>query len=337
MSKHYRCAVAVLALSQLTLVACGGKDSRNMTEPTTGVATSREANLDAWSEPVSLGSLINTSYAEQQPALSKDGLSLYFMSNRPENPNDAVLDNNIWVSHRACLDCPWGEPVELPAGVNSASNDAQPSFSRDEHWLFFVTGRVASQANDIWAAYRDDVHDDFAWQAPAPLIGGVNSPAAEGGPAYFENAEGGAPQLFFTSNKQNPTVALATDIYVSEQLPDGSWGPALPVTELNTAAADQKPTVTPNGLEIYFWSDRDAGRPPAGASFIWHATRSSTTAPWSAPLLVEDPINNQSSTQPFIHVHGRAETLFIVRNVGTADHSNLDIFSATRTRPAGPN
>lgn len=335
MSKHYLTTAAVVTLAQLPLLACvAGNDHGASTEPRSSVVMNREANAAAWSAPVSLP--INTSYTEQQPALSKDGLSLYFMSNRPENPNDAVLDNNIWVSHRACLECPWREPVVLPPGVNSASNDAQPSLSRDEHWLFFVTGRVASQANDIWAAYRNDVHDDLAWQAPAPVRGGVNTIAAEGGPAYFANDEGGVAQLFFASNMSRPTVALATDIYVSEQLPDGSWGPASPVSELNTPGADQKPSVTPNGLEIYFWSDRDAGRAPAGASFIWRATRSTTTAPWSTPVLAEDPINDQSTTQPFIHVHGRVETLLIVRNVGTADHPNLDLFVTTRARPAGP-
>ncbi len=334
MSTHYRSVAAFLALSQLALVACvSEKDTRNMTEPAIGVASNRQATLREWSEPVRLG--INTSYTEQQPALSKDGLSLYFMSSRPESLNDAVLDFNIWVSHRACLDCPWEEPVALPSGVNTASNDAQPGFSRDEHWLFFVTGRVASQGNDIWAAYRDDVHDDFAWQAPAPLQGGVNTGAADTGPAYFANDEGGAPQLFFASNKSAPSVARATDIYVTEQLPDGSWGPASPVSALNSADADQKPSVTPNGLEIYFWSDRDAGRSPAGSSFIWYATRPSTTAPWSAPVLADDPINNRPSTQPFIHVHGRVETLFIVRNVGTATQPDFDIFVTERARPVG--
>jgi hypothetical protein len=95
MSTHYRSVAAFLALSQLALVACvSEKDTRNMTEPAIGVASNRQATLREWSEPVRLG--INTSYTEQQPALSKDGLSLYFMSSRPESLNDAVLDFNIW-------------------------------------------------------------------------------------------------------------------------------------------------------------------------------------------------------------------------------------------------
>src|SRR6059036_575878 len=36
-----------------------------------------------WSTPVNLGSAINTTFNEQGPNLSKDGLSLYFGSDRP--------------------------------------------------------------------------------------------------------------------------------------------------------------------------------------------------------------------------------------------------------------
>jgi hypothetical protein len=36
-----------------------------------------------WSEPVNVGSMINTGYEEAGPAISKDGRALYFQSNRP--------------------------------------------------------------------------------------------------------------------------------------------------------------------------------------------------------------------------------------------------------------
>jgi hypothetical protein len=49
------------------------------------VATSFSAaapQFSGWSEPVNLGPTINTSVTESGPALSKDGLSLYFYSVR---------------------------------------------------------------------------------------------------------------------------------------------------------------------------------------------------------------------------------------------------------------
>jgi len=36
-----------------------------------------------WSQPVNLGDIVNSSFQEILPALSKDGTSLYFASDRP--------------------------------------------------------------------------------------------------------------------------------------------------------------------------------------------------------------------------------------------------------------
>src|SRR6516162_2861693 len=65
--------------------------------------------LSMWSNPVNLGPVINASDTEVGAALSPDGLSFYFSSNRPgglARPGD--LD--IWVSQRASLTDPWGTP-----------------------------------------------------------------------------------------------------------------------------------------------------------------------------------------------------------------------------------
>src|SRR5881397_2672805 len=111
----------LISLVQLALLAaCGSEPQRSITATLTA---SHTANFSSWSEPVSLGTTINMpGFNDQQPALSKDGLSLYFASNRPESPGDATLDLNIWVSQRACADesCPWGTQVSLGSTVNSS-------------------------------------------------------------------------------------------------------------------------------------------------------------------------------------------------------------------------
>ena len=45
--------------------------------------STRETCLDAWSTPVNLGSTVNSAFSEQHPALSCDGETLIFSSNRP--------------------------------------------------------------------------------------------------------------------------------------------------------------------------------------------------------------------------------------------------------------
>lgn len=106
-----------------------------------------------WSAPVNLGPTINTGAIEFQPALSPDELSLYFTSNRALG----LGGNDIWVSHRACVGCPWETPVDLGSPVNTASTDLAPSISIDGHLLFFSSNRdPAGGAGDIYVSRRAD-------------------------------------------------------------------------------------------------------------------------------------------------------------------------------------
>ena len=319
-------------LGCLTMAGCGNGPDGGAASVAAPPPSLANAGFSEWSVPVSAGPLINTSFNDQQPALSKDGLTLYFHSNRPERDGDAVLDANIWVAQRACTDCPWEAPVLLGSPVNGPVTDAAPSLSRDEHVLFFGSNRVASQGTDIFASWRDKVHDDLAWQEPVNLGPGVNTTGTESGASYFANEEGGHPQLFF-HRQVVPGNTPAGHIYMSEQEADGSWGPASPVDALNSTAGDQRPSISHDGLQIYFWSTRDAGRSP-GSGFVWYSTRASLADPWSPPQLADGPTAGVSAIQPFIFTHGRTETLFFVYNTGTTP-VNLDIYSSTRTR-GGP-
>ena len=117
------------------------------------------------------------------------------------------------------------------------------------------------------------------------------------------------------------------DIYVSVQQPDGSWGAAVEVTELNSAASDQRPTITHDGRTIYFFSNR------AGSDDIWVATRADVASPWTAPTNLDAPINTAADERhPFIYSHGKTEMLFFARNVATPPAVDLDLFVSRRTR-----
>ena len=79
-----------------------------------------------WSAPVNLGPIINFAQNNLHPAISRDGLSLYYSAG-PTNKLD------IWVSQRASLDDPWSAPVKLGPNVNSDSSDLAPTFTPDGH------------------------------------------------------------------------------------------------------------------------------------------------------------------------------------------------------------
>jgi Tol biopolymer transport system component len=93
--------------------------------------------------------------------------------------------------------------------------------------------------------------------------------------------------LFFSSGREGPQ-----NIYMSVFQPDGGWGPANPVEELNTLFNDARPNVRKDGLEIVFDSDRPAG---LGGFDIYSAARSSIFEPWSQPEPLGPNVNSASS------------------------------------------
>ena len=147
-----------------------------------------------WSPPVNLGPTVNTGFIDAGPALSKDGLSLYFNSDRP----GGFGLNDIWVSQRASREDAWGEPVNLGPTINTASNEDTPSFSRDGHTMYFNSDRAGGFGmRDIWISRRTNTGDDFGWEAPVNAGPGVNSAFIDAGASYLANEEAGPPVLYF--------------------------------------------------------------------------------------------------------------------------------------------
>jgi len=47
-------------------------------------------------------------------------------------------NNDIWMSERQCLACPWEAPVNLGAVINTDAIEASPSVSEDGSCCFFL-------------------------------------------------------------------------------------------------------------------------------------------------------------------------------------------------------
>jgi hypothetical protein len=288
-----------------------------------------QPDFSDWSPPTNLGPVINTAGNEEGASLSKDRLSLYFSSNR----SGGVGLMDIWVSERNSVEEPWGPPVNLGNVVNSTADDTATNVSRDGHWLFFMSRRPGSQPNaagvisfDIWASYREHVHDNFDWQPPLNLGPNVNGPSFDQSPFLFDNEEAGQ-QLYFTRT----TPITGNDIFISNRLPDGTFGPAVLVSELQSALSDAGASVRFDGLEFFFFSRRT---PSFGNSDLWTATRNSVLDPWSTPVNL-GPVVNSPDLEFDPHIDSSRETLYFTSTRVTGGYGARDLWMTTRTKEKG--
>lgn len=280
-----------------------------------------------WSAPANLGSLINSAFSDQGAAISRDGLSLYFTSDRPGGLGGPF---DMYVSQRANVDDPWGAPINLGPTVNTVFDEGNPAFSRDGHFLFFQSKRPGGLGGiDLWVSRREHTHDDFDWQPAVNLGAAVNSTADDNGPSYFENDEGGAPQLYFGSTRLGGLGAA--DIYLSQQMADGSFGPATLVTELSSSSNENRPSIRHDGLEIFFQSNRPGSF--SSALDLWTATRESALDGWSGLVNLGSTINT-TAIENNANLSSDRLTLFFSSD-RPGGFGGLDFYVSTRTRIRG--
>jgi len=256
---------------------------------------------------------LNTEWIDGCPIQSPDGLSLYMASNRP----DGVGGLDIWVARRSGTSAPWGAPQNLGEPVNSTADDFCPTPVRG-NGLFFVSreepGSCGIGDSDIYfTRFNRD-----GWSEPEHLgcgPDGPNSALDEQGPSYVQ--VDGRKLLYFSSGP---------DIYVSEQAEDGSFGPAEPVAELNSAFSDIQPNVRKDGLEVVFASNRRAGTDQD----VYVATRESADDPFSAPVSVGDAVNTTDKNETRPSFSWDALTLLFGRAPGP--EGMTDIYVTTREK-----
>ena len=240
---------------------------------------------EPWSEPLNLGPVINTSFIDADPAISKHRLSLYISTDRP----GGLGDLDLWVSQRASADDAWGPPQPLGPNVNSDAAELAPAFSPDGHWMYFGSFRTGGCGGaDIYVSHRHDAKDDFGWEPAVNLGCVVNTASDELFPTYFEDEALGTTTLYYASNRPGGLGDL--DIYASTRSgDDGAFGPGALVAELSSSGRDSRTAIRRDGLEIFLASDRPGG---LGDRDLYVATRVSTLDAWSTPANLGPVVNS---------------------------------------------
>ena len=111
---------------------------------------------------------LNSTSVDRQPAVRRDGLEIFFASDRPGTLG--ALD--LWVATRASIADPWSTPVNVGPVVNGTQVDARPALSFEGTTLYFQSTRSGAVGCtsptgpcvfDLWVTTRtrlDDGDDD---------------------------------------------------------------------------------------------------------------------------------------------------------------------------------
>src|SRR5262249_44432663 len=99
-----------------------------------------------------LGPPVDGPSYDGDPAISADGLMLFFSSDRPGGSGG----QDLWVALRRSTGEPFGEPINLGPQVNTAGFEGRPALSSDGSALFFMSDRAGGFGGvDLWQVAID--------------------------------------------------------------------------------------------------------------------------------------------------------------------------------------
>ena len=120
----------------------------------------RTTPQDDWTTPMNLGPMVNSSSQEGCPAISDDGLELYFWSTRLGGSGGM----DIWVSRRATTQDDWGMAENLGPAYNSSAWDLCTDISPDGLLLILVSARsggYGGELGDLWMMRRPAIGEPW--------------------------------------------------------------------------------------------------------------------------------------------------------------------------------
>jgi hypothetical protein len=213
-------------------------------------------------DPPSPVAEVNSNSFETSAAISGDGLTLWFGSDR----GGGVGTTDIWMSSRSNRSASWSTPVNVVALNTAAEDIPRPP---GQHGLVMPL----SSKNGTTTDYRTFLATRPSTGTPFRMPVLVSELAGRSTVDGFLSDDG--LTMFFSSTPVpfpldaaplpgdgGPTIdggpGPSADLYVTwRQSVDGSFSETQPLDDLNTAGDERDPWLTPDGKTLYFTSDRD--------------------------------------------------------------------------------
>ncbi|MCA9150837.1 MAG: PD40 domain-containing protein, partial [Planctomycetales bacterium] len=226
---------------------------------------------------------MNSEANENHPAMSSDGLTLYFFSNRP----GGIGGTDIWTSTRDAIDSDWTAPANF-AAANTPANEFINFVSEDGNTLLFNNGDPLHE-DRIYQLTRVANQDEWGTPMllPAPINDGLSGSragnlSADGLIMMFESDRAGGAGNSDIWEAVRPSI-------------DEPWSVKSHDSNINSAVDDVYPVISPDGLTLFFGSQRDGGY---GGFDIWVSMRDTVEDEWGIASNLGPTINTSGAENP---------------------------------------
>jgi hypothetical protein len=213
----------------------------------------------AWGPPVLVGPPVSIDVTDSSapeindfcPTLARDGHDFYFVSNR-DGYCGATRNDDIYTT-RWRDDGRWDEATHLGCEVNTPANEASPFPLPQSHIgpVLYFSSTISGNGDLYYSAWHGGT---FQGRAQVP---GVNTPSwNEGQP----NVRRDGLEIFYFSN-QPDGVGGGNDIHSATRTSTAFAfsGAADLGPNVNSAAAETRPSLSWDGTTLYFGSNRAGG------------------------------------------------------------------------------
>ncbi len=127
-----------------------------------------EVKNGRWTTPKNMGKTINSAASDKQPALSADGRTMYFASNRSGGQGKY----DLWVTYRN-IQGSWSKPKNLGATINTSFDENFPFIHQDGQTLYFASeGHPGMGKYDLFFTQSLPDHN---WAKPSNLGYPINT------------------------------------------------------------------------------------------------------------------------------------------------------------------
>ncbi|RKE98030.1 TolB-like translocation protein [Ichthyenterobacterium magnum] len=188
-------------------------------------------------------------YFDIEPFFSKDGLKLFFASNRPiDASSNETKDFDIWyVTRKSKLD-DWSKPINLGAPINTTMDEFYPVITDSKNIYFTLDNPKLKQKDNIYVSE----YINGSYTNPKSLGNEINSDG------YEFNAFVAPDETFIIYTCYNRKDGLGSgDLYLSKKQDDRTWSVATNMGEkINSNKMDYCPFVDITSNTLYFTSKR---------------------------------------------------------------------------------